>query len=46
MQKSKIAEWGKKSKSLKWSQNSLNYLGQWSVTGDKKKLHLFLKIGY
>ena len=36
----------KTSNSLKWPQKFLNYVLQWYLTGDKKKMHLFLKSGY
>ena len=41
--KIKLAGWGKKSKPLKQSQNSLNYLLQLDQASDQKLLQNFLK---
>ena len=44
MEKSNIAGWGKKSKSLKWPQKFFNYVLQWYLTGDKKNCIYFWKL--
>ena len=41
LEKNNIAGWGKKSKSLKWPQKFLNYVLQWYLTGDQKKICIY-----
>ena len=40
-EKNNIAGWGKKSKSLKWTQKFLNYVLQWCLTGDQKNICIY-----
>ena len=41
LEKNYIAGWGRKSKSLKLPQKFLNYVLQWYLTGDQKKICIY-----